>query len=153
MSLPRFHLRTLMIATALTAAVLSPFLCLGFFFFATASGASAFNKAVAPFEALGATVIASGGNDGGRLMGAAGVKTIGCDGNFGDAELAKLSGRLAMFPNLQLLILSGPNVTHAGISQLKGVKSLESLHLRNTRATDAGIADLRSALPRLKVER
>jgi hypothetical protein len=42
-------------------------------------------------------------------------------------------------------------VTGAGLKQLKGLTDLQELWLTATQASDAGIVELRDALPRLKI--
>lgn len=47
----------------------------------------------------------------------------------------------------------GTEVTDAGLTELAGLKSLQSLYLCNTRVTDAGIAELQKAFPRCRIAR
>ena len=89
--------------------------------------ARAWKREVAPFEALGARVVAGGGGDMGLLAGKAGVAQINFDENVGDAELAALAKRLERFPNLHTLVLRGPRVTHAGLLFLRGLTHLTRL--------------------------
>ena len=44
-------------------------------------------------------------------------------------------------------------VTDAGLASLKGLRQLQTLVLKGTRVTDAGVADLQKALPQLKIIR
>src|SRR4051794_25437402 len=83
-----------------------------------------FGREVAPFEALGARVVATGGDDFGRGAGREGVSAIYFNDNVGDAVLAKLATRMERFPNLYALRLEGPGVTDAGLVHLKGLKNL-----------------------------
>jgi hypothetical protein len=106
---------------------------------------------VAPFEALGARVVATGGDDSGRIAGRAGVARIIFRENVGDSDLAVLAKRMERFPNLDTLSLEGPRVTDAGVAHLKGLKQLKNLMLLNTEVTEKGRSDLRRALPELKV--
>jgi hypothetical protein len=43
--------------------------------------------------------------------------------------------------------LSGTNVTDAGVCELKSLKRLEVLSIRDTKATKAVVAELHAALP------
>jgi hypothetical protein len=108
------------------------------------------HREVAPFRALGARVVASGGDDFGRMAGREGVRAIHFRDNVGDAELAALAERMGRFPNLATIVLEGSSVTDAGIAHLKGLKGLENLILRDTGVTEVGKANLRRALPKLK---
>ncbi len=68
-----------------------------------------------------------------------------------DAGLAELKG----FANLEELDLGGTDVTNAGLHHLRGLTSLRRLVLRSVladkRVTRAGIAELRQAMPLLRV--
>jgi hypothetical protein len=55
-------------------------------------------------------------------------------------------------PHLQTLALSFTRVTDAGLQSLKGLENLRRLDLRGTEVTREGVADLRRALPGLKVD-
>ena len=57
------------------------------------------------------------------------------------------------FAYLEALNISGSPVTDAGIRSLAGNKRLNLFTLQNTRVTDAGVAEMESAMPGLKVER
>ena len=103
-------------------------------------GVIEFRREVAPFEALGARVVATGGDDFGRSAGREGVGAIYFDDNVGDAELATLAGRMERFPNLHALRLEGPRVTDAGLVHLEGLKKLSTLNLLGTRVSDEGKA-------------
>jgi hypothetical protein len=48
--------------------------------------------------------------------------------------------------------LSETQVSDAGIKHLAGLNKLDSLDLRGTRATAAGVAELQKALPKCKVD-
>jgi hypothetical protein len=54
---------------------------------------------------------------------------------------------------LNTLFVGGPIVTDAALKDLEGCKSLRSLNLSGTNVTDAGIAALRKAHPRLYVSK
>jgi hypothetical protein len=114
--------------------------------------ARAWRREVAPFEALGARVVAGGGDDMGRLAGRAGVVRISFDENVGDAELASLAKRMEGFPNLDTLMLRGPKVTDAGLVHLRGMRQLTNLRLFNTRVTEKGRSELMRELPRLRFD-
>lgn len=107
------------------------------------------NNEVAPFRALGAQVVATGGGDMGYWAGQAGVGRIYLSENVGDAELAVLAKRMERFPNLDTLVLEGPKVTDAGLAHLKGLKQLKTIRFIETHVTEEGKADLRRALPNL----
>src|SRR5438552_2461631 len=47
--------------------------------------------------------------------------------------------------------LGGAKVTDAGLKELKDLKKLTLLWLRDTKVTDAGVADLQKALPACKI--
>ena len=79
-----------------------------------------------------------------------------------DSGLVQLKG----LPKLQTLDLDGTKITAAGLAHLKGLTSLQKLNLGGTRlrllkiigdkrfgskVTDAGIADLKKALPNCKI--
>ena len=51
------------------------------------------------------------------------------------------------------LVLRGKEVTDAGLVELAGLKSLQTLDLQQTRVTDAGAAELQEALPALTIMR
>lgn len=53
---------------------------------------------------------------------------------------------------LKLLGLSGTKISDAGLKILKSLKSLIRLYLFNTQATEEGVAELRAALPKLRVK-
>src|SRR5438552_1070873 len=108
------------------------------------------NNEVAPFAALGARVVATGGDDMGRWAGREGVRCIYFGENVGDAELAGLARRMERFPNLDTLVLEGPNVTDAGLAHLKGLRQLKTLILHGTRVTEKGKLDLQGELPNLR---
>ena len=60
-----------------------------------------------------------------------------------DAGLKDLAG----LKSLQSLALGGTPVTDAGLKELAGLTSLQSLYLYDTKVTDAGVAELQKALP------
>jgi hypothetical protein len=109
-----------------------------------------FRREAAPFEALGARVVATGGDDFGRSAGREGVGEIHFNDNVGDAELATLAKRMERFPNLRALRLMGPKVTDAGLAHLRVLKQLTNVYLFDTRVTEKGKTDLRRALPKLR---
>jgi len=55
--------------------------------------------------------------------------------------------------NLQTLILSGSNITDAGLVHLKGMTELQWLSLRKTQITDAGVSGLKESLPICEIEK
>lgn len=110
-------------------------------------------REVAPFEALGGSVTATGGGDMGILAGREGIATIELGEKVGDLELAGLAERMERFPNLHTLCLKGPNVTDAGLAHLKGLRQLRSLILYDTRVTEEAAANLERELPQLTVGR
>ena len=55
--------------------------------------------------------------------------------------------------NLQTLILSGSNITDAGLVHLKGMTELQWLSLRKTEITDAGVSGLKESLPICEIEK
>jgi hypothetical protein len=70
-----------------------------------------------------------------------------------DAGLKELAG-LTGLKQLQSLNLGFcQNVTDAGLEHLAGLKQLQMLYLNSTGVTDRGVADLKKALPNLKIER
>ena len=60
-----------------------------------------------------------------------------------DAGLKELAG----LKSLQSLDLWGTQVTDAGLKELAGLQSLQTLYLAGTQVTDAGVAELQKALP------
>jgi hypothetical protein len=49
--------------------------------------------------------------------------------------------------------LRATQITDAGLVHLKKLKQLETLTLTGARVTDAGVADLQAALPRVRIVR
>jgi hypothetical protein len=111
---------------------------------------SAWKREVAPFEAMGASVVATGGGDGGLWAGREGVTRIAFPENVGNVEIASLARRMERFPNLHILILEGPKVTDASLPHLKRLKQLRTINLRNTKVTDKGKLELQNELPNLR---
>ena len=65
-----------------------------------------------------------------------------------DAGLVHLNG----LTSLQTLYLGGPKFTDAGLAHLKGMTKLQELSLGyNKQVTDAGVAELKKALPNCKI--
>lgn len=64
-----------------------------------------------------------------------------------DAGLVHLKG----LPALKKLYLFRMRITDAGIIHLKDLSQLQVLYISNSQVTDAGIADVRAALPNCKV--
>jgi hypothetical protein len=58
---------------------------------------------------------------------------------------------LAGLKELRSLGLNGTQVTDPGLKELAGLKQLISLELFNTKVTDKGKADLKKALPKLRI--
>ena len=52
---------------------------------------------------------------------------------------------------LQRLVLTGTQVTDAGLVHLKGLTGLQELWLGDTQVTDAGLAELNQALPMCQI--
>jgi uncharacterized protein (TIGR03067 family) len=74
-------------------------------------------------------------------------------GRLEDADIAGLKKHLEVWKDtLNDLDLSKSKITDAGLEHLKGLTSLKRLKLRGTGITDGGIASLKKALPKLKVE-
>ena len=73
----------------------------------------------------------------------------GRDESFPRADIPRLLG----VPVLKRLDLSGTQITDAGLAYLKDFAELETLDVRNTRVTAAGIQGLQKALPRLRITR
>ena len=61
--------------------------------------------------------------------------------------LAHLTGLTA----LEVLELSGTQVTDAGLAHLTGLTALEILYLDDTQVTDVGVAELQQALPNCRI--
>ena len=59
---------------------------------------------------------------------------------------------LAELKPLKRLSLAGSGLTNAGIKHLANLTNLESLDLRRTKASAAGVAELQKALPQCKIE-
>jgi Zn-dependent protease len=89
------------------------------------------------------------GNDG--LKHLAGLKRLHLlylsDTQITDAGLMHLEG----LQKLQWLSLSRTGVTDAGLIHLRGLRSLQELHVEGTAVSAEGIADLKQALPALRV--
>jgi hypothetical protein len=58
-----------------------------------------------------------------------------------------------VFPNLERLEIDSVMVTDAGLASVRELKHLRSVFLVNTKVTDAGISELRKALPGTTIER
>ena len=74
------------------------------------------------------------------------------------AEIRKLGGTVEIEesrPDRPVfgVSLAKTQVTRATLEQLKGLPSLGQLSLDNTQVTDAGVLDLKKALPKLRVNR
>ena len=48
-------------------------------------------------------------------------------------------------------VLDGPHVTDSGLVRLKGLTKLKGLNLSFAQVTDAGVAELRKALPNCEI--
>ncbi len=85
------------------------------------------------------------------IEGAKGLEVLELSGNdrVGD-EGCKTIGKLT---TLKRLTLGRTGVTDAGLSQLKGLTGLEELDLSGTKATPAGIAELKKSMPKAKIDR
>jgi hypothetical protein len=55
--------------------------------------------------------------------------------------------------SLQTLNLGGTGVSDKGLKVLAGLRPLSSLDMRDTKVTDAGLKELRDALPNCKIRR
>jgi len=61
---------------------------------------------------------------------------------------------LAGFTSLEMLDLSSNRaITDAGLKELFGLTSLQSLSLAGTKVTDAGLKELKKALPECKIRK
>ncbi|MCE9563323.1 MAG: hypothetical protein K8U57_14865 [Planctomycetes bacterium] len=70
-----------------------------------------------------------------------------------DAKLTNAGFKeLASFGKLRRLVLSGSNITDADLKAFAGMTSLHELIVRGTKVTDSGVADLKKALPKLRIE-
>jgi hypothetical protein len=67
-----------------------------------------------------------------------------------DAGLANLSGLKSLE---RLYLLGDSHVTDAGLTHLRTLTSLEYLFLHGTQVTDAGIANLKNSLPKLRASK
>jgi serine/threonine protein kinase/Leucine-rich repeat (LRR) protein len=75
------------------------------------------------------------------------------DLSLGCPTLGDLTAKnLAELKQLKRLSLAGSGLSDAGIKHLASLSNLESLDLRRTKATAAGIAELRTAFPKCKIE-
>jgi hypothetical protein len=61
--------------------------------------------------------------------------------------------QLTRLPQLRTLDLSGPKVTDAVLEHLKGLTQLRTLDLFGTKVTGAGEAELKKALPKVRINR
>ena len=68
-----------------------------------------------------------------------------------DATDADLKKKLAGLKSLESLLLSGTQITDAGLKELAGLKSLSTLWLNSTQITDAGLKELQQALPECSI--
>ncbi len=66
-----------------------------------------------------------------------------------DDGLVQLKG----LENLEYLNLYGTAVTDAGLKHLAGLKKLRKIYLWQTQVTDAGAAELKAAIPELRINR
>jgi len=66
-----------------------------------------------------------------------------------DVNDAWIEEHLSGLGHVEVLTLDCPNVTDAGLAQLRGLKSLQRLTLARTRVTDDGVEKLRRSLPQL----
>jgi internalin A len=67
------------------------------------------------------------------------------------APAARTSAASASSWPAQFLGLASTKVTDAGLKELAGLKSLQSLVLVGTKVTPTGVAELRKALPKLLI--
>jgi hypothetical protein len=71
-----------------------------------------------------------------------------------DAQLRKLKSSLEAFKeSLEEIDLAGPGITDEGMNSLKGLAHLRRLKLTGTGISEAGIRDLRKAVPQVEVAR
>ena len=75
------------------------------------------------------------------------VATDSVGGKVTNDDLVHLKG----LTSLQTLILGETKVTDAGLVHLVGLTNLKTLILRETQFTDAGIAELQKALPNCRI--
>ena len=74
------------------------------------------------------------------------------DLSLGHPNLTDLVAKnLAELKQVKRLSLAGSGLTDAAIKHLAGLTNLESLDLRRTKASAAGIAELRHALPNCQI--
>ena len=55
--------------------------------------------------------------------------------------------------NLQSLDLRKTKITDAGLVHLKGLNKLQWLYLMGTKVTDAGVSDLKKSLPNCEISK
>jgi len=72
--------------------------------------------------------------------------------HIGDSEIEVLLPTLARYPRLDLDI-GHSRVTDAGLERLSRLASLQVLSLTGTQVTDAGVAELQHVLPKLAIKR
>ncbi len=71
----------------------------------------------------------------------------------GDKDLERIAPFLKQFNNIEHINLTRTAVSDAGLDHLKHMTKLQLLILNGTKVTHAGIADLKKALPKLQIEK
>lgn len=109
------------------------------------------HKASAPFVVLGGRVLTTG--DGmGAILGPSGVISVDLSHTaVGDVELDGLVEDMKGLNNLQSLRLRGTRVTNAGLTRLRSLGDLRSIDVSASRVTKEGIRQLGRSHPKLEV--
>jgi hypothetical protein len=104
-----------------------------------------------PIRAAGGTVHTAG-EDINFIFGPSAVTWVDFTGPaFTDADLERMVPSLRRFPDLAVIALTNTRVTDAGLKNLYGLKSLKVVWVDGTPVTSDGTAELKRALPGLKV--
>jgi hypothetical protein len=111
----------------------------------------AVSAASRPIRAVGGTVHTAG-EDINFIFGPSAVTWVDFTGPaFTDADLERMAPSLRRFPDLAVIALTNTHMTDAGLKNLYGHQSLKIVYLLGTPVTVDGIAELKRALPGLKV--